>query len=292
MTLAIKGHATRGKEVIEILEMLGGINTYACKAVKKTCFYFIVEGEIDYDEERYITDEYTIFTLEEFLEKYPYKVGDKVQHKGATSCGTVYVIEHMNWVNNHIEYEISPLHDYNHVGLLTVFVEDLQPYKEQETLATANNAVFDVNAQCCNIMNHLINEEKMEEQIKIDIPKGYEFAGLDDDKKQVVFTKIGYHYPKTYEECCEIVEYPHNVVGGYKAELLSSFQNLLICRDAYWKIEGWNPKIKGEKFYMNSVPSYLGYFLPMPTAETRDAFEENFEELIEDCKKLLYGDGI
>ena len=39
-------------------------------------------------------------------------------------------------------------------------------------------------------MNHLIKEETMEETIKIDIPKGYEFAGVDDDNQQVVFEKI------------------------------------------------------------------------------------------------------
>ena len=52
--------------------------------------------------------------------------------------------------------------------------------------------------------NKSIITEK-EDSIIVDIPKGYEFAGVDDDKQQVVFEKIGCQYPKTYGECCEIL---------------------------------------------------------------------------------------
>ena len=47
-------------------------------------------------------------------------------------------------------------------------------------------------------------------------------------------------YPKTYEECCAILEYiPHtDGIIGYKWNILQSLQKLLVCRDAYWKIAG------------------------------------------------------
>lgn len=38
-TLAIKGHETRGKEVIELLEMLGGDNFRNLKGAEKEDYY-------------------------------------------------------------------------------------------------------------------------------------------------------------------------------------------------------------------------------------------------------------
>ena len=79
--LAIKGHPTRGNEVVELLEMLGGKNKW---------FYNGSDGFVYFIEEndKYITfcgkecikntGEYIIYELEEFLEKYPFKVDDKV----------------------------------------------------------------------------------------------------------------------------------------------------------------------------------------------------------------------
>lgn len=140
--LAIKGHPTRGKEIIEILEMLGGVNHYKIPTYN-VCLYTIRRHD-NYIIGVYPTSAFVVFTLEEFLEKFPYKVGDKVQHKGATSCGTVYVIERMEWANNHIEYEIRPLYDYNHTGLVTVCAEELQLYKE-ETIRLKNNINVNIN---------------------------------------------------------------------------------------------------------------------------------------------------
>ena len=121
--IAILGHENRGKEVIEILEMLGGTNTYKCEAINKTCFYFIIEDEIDYDEERYITDKYTIFTLEEFLEKFPYKMGDKVYYNNRV-CDIIEICWNSNL--NTISYGVSD----GRINNLAI-VEELQPYKEE-----------------------------------------------------------------------------------------------------------------------------------------------------------------
>ena len=84
--LAIKGHPTRGKEVMELLEMMGGhaafINTISNNTDKaffisdyENCFYrksirFIPDSSKEMED-------FKIFTLEEFLERFPYKVGDE-----------------------------------------------------------------------------------------------------------------------------------------------------------------------------------------------------------------------
>ena len=78
--LAIRGHSTRGKEVIEILEMMGGKNIHKYDVIRDDYVYFLSEkGSILAIPHCNIhLFDCVIFTLEEFLEKYPFKVGDKV----------------------------------------------------------------------------------------------------------------------------------------------------------------------------------------------------------------------
>jgi hypothetical protein len=87
--------------------------------------------------------------------------------------------------------------------------------------------------------------------------------------------------------------------AGYKAELLSQLQKILICRDAYWKIAGnWKPDFTNDeqdKFTILVIADDIDFnctgfrncLLAFPTPEMRDAFYKNFKELIEACKELL-----
>ena len=116
------------------------------------------------------------------------------------------------------------------------------------------------------------------------------------EAKKIVLEKKKSKYPKTIEECKD-----KTVAGsGYKtAFLLTQLERLLICRDAYWKLAGeWKPDWSHsdqEKFTIRMYDGYrhFGYdkylhsVLAFPTAEMRDAFYENFKDLIEDCKELL-----
>ena len=125
-------------------------------------------------------------------------------------------------------------------------------------------------------------------------------------------------YPKTYEECAmllglgvlnELKHYNLNIL--YKKDLIVSFQKLLICLDAYWKIAGdemglgkpWEPDYSEESYEQGCPVKYVIYFtgthitkerkctpsyvLSFPTEEMRDAFYENFKEEIEFVKELL-----
>ena len=126
-------------------------------------------------------------------------------------------------------------------------------------------------------------------------------------------------YPTTYEECCRImgIEYLYikknentYSASNYRNNLVCDFIYLLICRDAYWKIAGdWKPswdKCTGEKYciagflndlwgesradkhyFANTESEYYNRILSFPTEEMRDAFYENFKELINECKELL-----
>ena len=116
-------------------------------------------------------------------------------------------------------------------------------------------------------------------------------------------------YPTTYEECCKILNLTRAYQGtsGYKSKLFRDFQELVICRDAYWKIAGeemglgkrwepnWNDFSKdtyptitkcNNRILKSSIYTH-DCILAFPTEEMRDAFYENFKELIESCKELL-----
>ena len=88
--------------------------------------------------------------------------------------------------------------------------------------------------------------------------------------------------------------------------LMNQLNKLFICRDAYWKLAGEEMglgKPLEPDWNNNSQFKYLiscwraniikeSYFakdctLAFPTPEMRDAFYENFKELIEICKELL-----
>ena len=113
-------------------------------------------------------------------------------------------------------------------------------------------------------------------------------------------------YPKTFEECRAILNYMEGNMSGYKASLFASLQDLLICRDAYWKIAGeemglgkpWVPDWCNEDKLKYCIECSYGTIdktvefvwnciLSFPTEEMRDAFYENFKDLIEQCKELL-----
>lgn len=106
-----------------------------------------------------------------------------------------------------------------------------------------------------------------------------------------------YHYPKTLYECCAILGLTElGIIGGYRRGLLTQFRNLLICRDAYWKIAGnWKPDIMyGDLYCIGYDGNVITWkmqggcrLLVFPTEEMRDAFLENFKELIKECISLL-----
>lgn len=131
---------------------------------------------------------------------------------------------------------------------------------------------------------------------------------------KIVLEKKKKEYPKTYEECCEILEDVADCsLSCFACGVLNNLQKLLLCRDAYWKIAGeemglgkpWEPDWKNseerrycivniegdinlpEKILTKWILKVTNKILVFPTEEMRDAFYENFKELIEECKELL-----
>ena len=142
------------------------------------------------------------------------------------------------------------------------------------------------------------------------LPEGYIFKdenGNVINATKIILEKKKKEYPKTYEECCKVLEWNHRDYDrvGYKSDLLCKLQVLLLCRDAYWKIAGeemglgkpWEPDWADTEIKYCIANSSVGIkksntydftrILSFPTKEMRDAFYENFKELINSCKELL-----
>ena len=151
------------------------------------------------------------------------------------------------------------------------------------------------------------------ETIEITKEEGYDFSdeyGNLIHSTKIVLEKKKKEYPKTYEECAKVLGTTliHKVgVIGYKITLLHKLEHLLIARDAYWKLYGEEMGL-GKPWELSiGTPIYYIYYnrtvgtikndyaddiqgniiLAFPTEEMRDAFYENFKELIEQCKELL-----
>ena len=89
---AIKGHETRGKEVIDILEMLGGNNKYYITNTEDNLWYRLRSKDNVIIATYPNSSIKTVLSLEEFLEKFPYKVGDEVIY-----TSEVFTIIGMKW---------------------------------------------------------------------------------------------------------------------------------------------------------------------------------------------------
>lgn len=288
--LAILGHSTRGEEVVELLEMMGGSNIFNLSGNDIYSYYIIKGFKNEICNELYIFGNEDIyhFTLEKFLEKYPFKIGDKVIDEADGCPG---VVSEMKW-----DEEVSEMKYY---------VE----FENGDVGWFANDSI-----EFCEKNKNLEENKfpsfepmfKLNDELEYKIPDGYEITEVS---KNTVFIKpIKPKYPTTYAECCDKT----NFKGGFKEMLLSddeyslsiSFIKLKRCRDAYWKIAGeqmgldkpWEPAIQdtiwGITRSKDEVEKYSCHYgktnlLEFSTEEMRDAFYENFKDLIEQCKELL-----
>ena len=290
MKIAIQGHPARGKEVIQILESLGGNNGYDQSGSNEEFVYFINSvGLINSVRLQMCSNERRIYTLEEFEKEFPFKVGDKViDYEGdvAIITGFAYIEENLGYS---LQYE-------NGRGTATPRILTL--YKEM----------------------------KEERNITLTLDKAKEWYKKGGELKEIAlqaFTEKELNpLPKSWEEFCE--RYP--VKGGEC--WLDSHDRISMCTSSYegnrifknwipskksaeahlamiqleqlrdcwrqgWKpdwldgntkkytIKGWRDKNSIEITYVTSA------FLSFPTYELAEEFLKCFRDLIEKAGDLI-----
>ena len=137
--LIFTGHETRWKELHKLLENLGGVDAGYIDCNCITCYYYINrEGLIECSNAIPLyMDKRVIMTLEEFEQKYPYKVGDKVNYvKYNDGYPSVYTIQKIRWTGRIVEYLLD-------LNGCTALAKDLQPYKEETMENEISGAIVD-----------------------------------------------------------------------------------------------------------------------------------------------------
>lgn len=288
--LAIKGHKERGNEVIALLEMLGGKNRAELFGDQDSDSCWMACDDTIHCGYVKSGSDYKIFTLEEFEKEFPYKVGDKVDCRmfGIRSVTSMY------WNSSIDQILYSVKNEENECDVMIACAKDLRPYNPEPVETSPDKAKAP----------SLEGQDYSGGRCGYKIPDGFEFDKVENG--EIILKPKKKALPKTYEECCEVIGISRHDVEidlpqPYQQNMFNIFK-LLICRDAYWKLaDDWSFKIGGnsqEVVYAITIwgTGILKDFyhalncnriLVFPTEEMRDAFYENFHDLINECKELL-----
>jgi len=320
--LAIRGHSTRGKEVIELLEMMGGKNVRKLEGGANMYSYYLSDNIITSDRLSIAEDDdFEIFNLEDFLEKFPYKVGDKVHIyvqnddiDGRLDTDAAEITS-MRW-NPDIRKIAYKMKDINREFYKEEISKDKIRKDFCERCGSQRCSGKDDELEYCErfkmweeepkavISGICLNSCDYADEVELNLGD-YEIK-VRDGKTYAVKKK---KYPTTYTECCEVIAkskpYAMNEYYADVNKLLQTFQSLLICHNAYMKIFGeqmgldgpWKPDWNDQrpKYTITVIGNQLikhyslsqNYIFAFPTEEMRDAFYENFKNEIEQCKELL-----
>ena len=170
--IAIQGHSKRGKEVIQILESLGGKNLkkWHGDGDIRDGFFIDNDGNIKFDN---LPKGYKLYTLEEFEKEFPFKIGDKVIYDYASnSVGTIVDIK----FDDNIPYRVDIKGT-----ICTCGTSMLKPYKEMKeernitlTLEKAKEW-YKKGGELREIALQAFTEKEL---TKVDLPKTWEeFCG-------------------------------------------------------------------------------------------------------------------
>ena len=205
-------------------------------------------------------------------------------------------------VNDDEEQKIDPTIDYAEIAMNELREEYGEMWKE-----TIMDALYKTG----------ITHDCLKER-GFNLPEGHHFVdenGNVIDVKKIKLVKNSPYYPKSYDECCDVLNIPNDeryididVPLDYN-KVLSTYVKLLICRKAYWKIAGeyldldkpWEPEWTNPNIDLYVIINsgyneiYEGKYergfgrciLVFPTIEMQKDFLNNFKDLIEQCKELL-----
>lgn len=287
MKIAIQGHPTRGKEVIQILESLGGINkwNHAGECVNYTYYIDHCNNIYSFGISGYHGDR-KIYTLEEFEKEFPFKIGDKVKH--ITSVGT---IKEYCYIDNEPTYKVKSIE----LGIIaTIPVKILEPYKEMEKrniILTLDKAKewYKKGGELKEIALQAFTEKEL---TKIGLPKTWEEFRENNPVKvgecwlaqQDIIHQASDSSNRTFKNW---------IPSKKSAEAHLALIQLEQLRDC-WR-QGWKPEyhttsyaIKRCNDEIHIIQAYsVSAFLSFPTQKMAEDFLVYFRDLIEKAGDLI-----
>jgi hypothetical protein len=308
--IVFKGSKKYGKEITLLFQMMGFYPLFT-EASDENKYYALCEDGVVrvYDNTNllpYNMTSYVFFTYETFQNTYPFIVGEKVKFDDYPNLIGVIIDMEWNYDSGDISYRVN-----NNDISGWFMVDELIKINDEKTMAKISKSKT----------GHIfIDNDTYEDVVKINIGKDREIKYIDD---VLYIVKKQPNYPTTYKECCDVLSispyynlryhtYEPNYDEYATSNTLLSIENklntlgkLLICCKAYWKIAGeemgldkpWEPDWCDETTkhaiwtYKNTIVKdnaiHTNTILVFPTKEIRNAFYENFKDLIENCKELL-----
>lgn len=300
MKIAIQGHPTRGKEVIQILESLGGNNLHIMEGSGSDCCYYIDSCFNINDNPTIFVEQvgYKIYTLEEFEKEFPFKIGDIVfttitkNMKTTTFKGVVK--------NIHFDDSIYPYHC---------------SFEDSETCSLGG---MDVIVKCKT--NELFKMQK-ERNITLTLEKAKEWYNKGGELKEIALQAFKEEelnsLPRSWEEFVESTKFTFNCsleyingIGhwsnsclpnkaiGESSEIWDKYVALFQLEQLrnYWiqnRTYKWDDhSLKYQIKFMRNQYEILALkcvrnFLTFPTREVAEEFLECFRDLIEQAGDLI-----
>lgn len=246
--LGISGHPTRSKEVVELLKILGGKNSNGYKCSNPNRFYQVLNEHICWGYiglEEFV--EYEILTLEEFLEKYPFKIGDKVFDTADGDTGTIV---DMKWDKDVSDMKYRVAFDNGDMGWYTN--DTIGFLKKEDNLEeTQSNQVVDnfrkEFCECCgsqrcsgqddeleycerfkNLMDNSgkpsAKNHKMGPKSKLP-SKYYDEMPTKKDMEKPMFKATHILFPETPHNVNDKLEY--KIIDGYKFDRVENDKIIL-----------------------------------------------------------------
>ena len=273
-TLAIRGDYNRGEKVIKILEAFGGKNKQNSSGTCTECIYYIRESDKEIINTIYISspEKYYILSLDDFEKLYPFMPGDNVIVNSFKEYGVDTIEKIFRTNDGDIKYKTKN-HKNTH-------------YFQTKDLSKAEN----------------IEIKDSEPYITINIPEGYELIRNSNNEILLKKIEVKSKYPTTFNDCFDILDLndlEKPTAYGFMSIEIEALQQLIICRNAYWKIDGdWEPNFLDEELVKYSIMTCedevtcdccwnANAILVFRTEEIRDIFYKNFKDKIEECKCLL-----
>ena len=171
--IAIQGHIARGKEVIQILESLGGINDSKFRGVTDFWYFIDSKGHITNNYQNILTnDGFNIYTLEEFEKEFPFKIGDKVTTTGTNHPKIITGITDTQWGLRYVISEIKfpDSKEMPHISQISLYKEMKEERNITLTLDKAKEW-YNKGGELKEIALQAFSEKEL---TKVDLPKTWE----------------------------------------------------------------------------------------------------------------------
>lgn len=252
MKIAIQGHPTRGKEVIKILESLGGINKYNYYGNSSKAYYEIHGDLIQCMNTK--SDDYKYYTLEEFEKEFPFKIGDGVIFpvKIGWTSGKV---TGLTYRENKLKYEVDTR---------TAGYHYVEPHKLQ------------------------LYPMKKERNITLTLEKAKEWYNKGGELKEIAlqaFTEKELNpLPRSWEEFCE--KYP---IQDYEAFINYANGDITVCKECAGSGLGiWMRKSEKDRCKCVSQKSAEAHLALIQLEQLRDCWRQGWKPNWNDNQQAKY----